>query len=194
MQEQRTSRTQNVILTTCATLLAMLGTSCGPQQAYPGPKRPADEVAILRINPPQAQIGFQLVAVNDRPIQSEVVVSLLPGSNKLSLQAWPTSASTFRMSDPAFAEHYQMIDEKFQMNATVTFVAEAGVSYGLNGTFNEGSDAGSSSYGVTVFELDGGKVDARGSSANNADEAAAIVDHAREADAESWSVEAGPGS
>ena len=98
------------------------------------------------------------------------------------------------MSDPAFAEHYQMIDEKFEHTMSITFNAEAGVTYGLNGSFTEESDEPGGSYAVNVFEIGPGTVVANASSENTAAEANASVEHLRERQREQWTVEEGPGS
>ena len=175
-------------------LVVLLGSGCTPQQAYPGPKRPKDKVATLRINPPQAQIGFEVLAINSHPFQAEVAVSILPGKTTLMLNVWPTSASTFRMSDPAFAQHYQQVDKRYGRTMSITFQAHAAVEYGLNGSFNEGTGSGEPSYAINVFEIGPGTVVANSSSKDLEAEADAIVEHARERDREKWSLEEGPGS
>jgi hypothetical protein len=194
MFPRRITRSRLAFLGACTLFAGLLGSGCGPQQAYPGASLPKDKIATLRINPPQAQIGFQLLSIDDRPFHSEVAVTILPGKTKLTLNVWPTSATTFQMSDAAFSEHYQRINNKYGRTMSITFPAKAGLEYGLNGSFNEGTAASESSYAVNVFEIGSGTVVARSSSKDLEAEASAIVDHARESDRENWSLEAGPGS
>ncbi|MCH2145376.1 MAG: hypothetical protein MK082_09565 [Phycisphaerales bacterium] len=181
-------------ITLFGSLLLVLAGGCGPLQAYEGPSLPSYETARLDINPPQADIGFQLTAVNDRPINAQVAVSIKSGSNKLALEVWPTTSTTFSESDPAFAEHYQMIDQKFGRMMTITFDARAGVTYGLNGTFTQGATPSESSYSIQVFEQDSKNVVARASSDGIPGAADEKVDALRDTEGQDWSVEAGPGS
>ena len=181
------------ILAACvATLLMVSG--CGPMQAYPGTALPSYKTAILDINPPQANIGFQLNAVNDRPFNAEVSVAILPGSTKLTLQVWPTSSTTFQESDPAFAEHYQRIDQKYARMVTISFDATAGRSYGLSGEFNQGATPGESGFSINVFDTETKEVVARSSSSNPQEQADQKAKAYQDGRKEEWSVEAGPGS
>lgn len=175
-------------------LIALVIPGCGPQQAYPGPTLPRYKVATLYINPPQSDIGFQLVAINGRPFSAGVAVSILPVATKLTLKVWPTSSTTFRMSDPAFAEHYQQIDDKYGRLMNISFEPKAGLEYGLQGNFNQGVSAAESNYAVSIFEKSSKNIVVRASSEDVAAEASAIVERAKERDREELSVEAGPGS
>ena len=181
-------------LTCIAISVIMTSAGCGSTQAYPGPTLPSDRTATLDVNPPQANIGFQLNAVNDRPINADVSASILPGSNKLTLTVWPTSSVTFQESDPAFANHYQMIDQKFKRMMTITFDASAGKKYGLSGQFNQGADPSESNYSINVFDQDTKAVVARSNSDNLARSADQKVEAGIESQAEQWTVEQGPGS
>ena len=176
------------------TVMLMLTTGCGPLQAYPGPALPSYQTAILEINPPQANIGFQLNAVNDRPFNAEVSAAILPGKTKLTLQVWPTSSNTFRESDPAFAEHYQRIDQKYARMVTISFDARAGRTYGLSGEFNQGADQAESSFAINVFDTETKEVVARSSSSSTQQQADQKMKAYEESRNEEWSVEAGPGS
>ena len=49
---------------------------------------PSDQTATLRINPPMANIGVELVAVNDFPFLAEEDASLKAGRNTLHLNVW----------------------------------------------------------------------------------------------------------
>jgi hypothetical protein len=162
------------ILAALGTTILLLSTGCGPLQAYPGPALPSYQTAILQINPPQANIGFQLSAVNDRPFNAEVSVAILPGSTKLTLQVWPTSSTTFQESDSAFAEHYQRIDQKYARMVTITFDARGGQTYGLSGETKD--------------------VAARSTSSAIQKQADQKLEALKDSQKEKWSVEAGPGS
>lgn len=189
------TRTTRRLVPACLCLLGLLLVSgCGPMQAYPGPSLPSYETAILEINPPQANIGFQLVAVNDRPVNAGVSVAVLPGSNTLSLQVWPTSSITFQESDPAFAEHFQRIDQKYQRTMTIEFTAVAGRSYGLSGQFDQGPTPAASSFSINVFDVETREVLARSDTDNTATEADRDVEALKDTDREEWSVGAGPAS
>ena len=194
--KNRPNRSTNLcVLGACTILVTLLLSGCGAKQAYPGARRPADQTAELRINPPQAQVGFQLLAVNDRPFNAEIDASILPGPTKLSFKVWPTSNTVFQMSGPEFAEHYQMIDEKFEQTMHITFNAEAGMTYGLNGSFDGDTGGSGGTYNVTVFEIgNDNKVIAQISSTSPAQAADETMNRLQETDQEQWSVEAGPGS
>jgi hypothetical protein len=181
------------MLAACLATLFMVS-GCGPLQAYPGTALPSYKTAILQINPPQANIGFQLNAVNDRPFSAEVSVAILPGSTKLTLQVWPTSSNTFQESDPAFAEHYQRIDQKYARMATISFNATAGRTYGLSGEFNQGTTPGESSFSINVFDTETKEVVARSSSSDIHQQADQKVKALEESRKEEWSLQAGPGS
>ncbi len=181
------------LLAACMTTLLMVS-GCGRKQAYPGPALPSYKTATLDINPPQANIGFQLNAVNGRPFNAEVSVAILPGSTKLSLQVWPTSSNTFQESDPAFAEHYQQIDQKYARRVTITFDATVGRTYGLSGEFNQGATPGESSFSVNVFDTETKEVVARSSSSDIQQQADQKMNAYEESQKEEWSLEAGPGS
>ena len=182
------------ILAAFSSTVFLLISGCGPKQAYPGAALPSYKTAILEINPPQANIGFQLNAVNDRPFNAEVSASILPGSTKLTLQVWPTSSTTFQESDPAFAEHYQQIDQKYARMVTITFDARAGQTYGLSGEFNQGATPGESSFSINVFDTETKDVVARSSSSDFQQQADQKMKAYEENRKEEWSVEAGPGS
>jgi hypothetical protein len=188
-----TRRTQRSFVL-LGSLLVLVASGCGPLQAYQGPTQPSNKTARLNINPPQASIGFQLTAVNDRPINAQVAVSILSGTTRLALEVWPTSSTTFSESDPAFAEHYQMIDRKYARMMTISFDAEAGTTYGLSGTFNQGATPSESSFAISVFEQDSKTVVANATSDGAGQSAQQKIDAARESAQEQWSVEAGPGS
>ena len=173
---------------------ALLGTGCGSTQAYPGPTQPSYKTATIAVNPPQANIGFQLSAVNDRPINADVSASILPGSTKLTLTVWPTSSTTFQESDPAFATHYQMIDQRFKRMMTITFDAVAGGRYGLSGQFNQGATPAESNYSINVFDQETKAVLARVDSDELGRAAEDKVQAGIESQAEQWTVEEGPGS
>lgn len=188
-------RLTTILLMLAASLcLTLLTPGCGPQQAYPGPTLPRYKVATLYINPPQSDVGFQLVAINGRPFSADVAVSILPVATKLTVKVWPTSSTTFQMSDPAFAEHYQQIDNKYGRLMQISFEPKAGVEYGLQGNFNQGASVAESNYAVSIFETNSKTIVARASSEDTAAQASEIVERAKERDREQWSVEAGPGS
>jgi hypothetical protein len=149
---------------------------------------------LVQINPPQANIGFQLSAVNDRPFNAEVSVAILPGSTKLTLQVWPTSSTTFQESDSAFAEHYQRIDQKYARMVTITFDARGGQTYGLSGEFNQGATPGESSFAIKVFNTETKDVAARSTSSAIQKQADQKLEALKDSQKEKWSVEAGPGS
>ena len=172
----------------------LLASGCGSVQAYPGPARPSDRTATIFVNPPQATIGFQLTAVNGRPVSADVSASILPGANRLDLVVWPTSSSTFQESDPAFATHYQMIDQRFKRTMSITFDAEAGGRYGLAGRFDEGDSPDESSYSISVFDQNTNATLATADSGGLGAAAGDKVEAGLESEREQWSVEAGPGS
>ena len=183
-----------LVLLATALTTALISAGCGTVQAYPGPPRPKDKTAMLFVNPPQATIGFQLTAVNGRPVNADVSVSILPGSNRLDLVVWPTSSSTFQDSDPAFATHYQMIDQEYRRMMSITFDAAAAGSYGLSGQFNQGDSPSESSYAIEVFDQGTNSVVATANSGGLGRAAEDKVDAAVQSSGEQWSVEAGPGS
>ena len=110
------------------------------------------------------------------------------------MRVWPTSSSTFSEADPAFAEHYQMIDRKFGRTMTISFEAKAGLTYGLDGTFTQGATPSGSSYSIEVYEQASGAVVARSSGDGPGRGADQAIDALRETEGAHWSVEAGPGS
>ena len=177
-----------------ATAAAILG-GCRAGKAYPGPERPVDQTATLEINPPQAQIGFELTSVNGFSFQAEENASILPGKTTLTLNVWPTAQITMEeSSDPAFATMYSMEDSKYSRTVSITFEAAAGQRYGLNGTFNMGASPADASYSVEVFNLETMSVLARGGSMDSAQRANDITEGIGENQGNRWTVEEGPGS
>lgn len=181
-------------ITALAATAAILG-GCRAGKAYPGPERPVDQTATLEINPPQAQIGFELTSVNGFAFEAEENASILPGKNTLALNVWPTAQITMEeSSDPAFATMYSMEDSKYSRTVSITFDAVAGQRYGLNGTFNMGGSPSDASYTVEVFNLETMSVLARGGSMDSAQRANDITEGIGENQGNQWTVEEGPGS
>ena len=176
-------------------LVTAIATSgCKAPQAYPGAERPADQTAVLEINPPQATIGFELTAVNGYPFVAEENASILAGDTTLTLKVWPTSQENMELSDPAFATMYSMQDSDYSRKVKVRFNARPGATYGLNGTFNMGASPADASYAVEVFDIKSMSVVGRNGSPDPAVRSEQVIQQLRENQGEQWSVEEGPGS
>ena len=175
-----------------STLIATVG--CHAPQAYPGPEMPADQTATLRINPPQANIGFELTSVNGHPFTAEENASILNGKNTLTLNVWPTSQTTMQMSDPAFATMYSMQDSDYSRTVTITFDAAAGATYGLNGNFNMGASPSDASYSAEVFNMKTMEVVGRSGSNDPAQQSEQTMQGIEENRGNQWTVEEGAGS
>lgn len=174
-----------------ATFLALNG--CAPPAAYRGPTLPSDQTATLRINPPTAKIGVELVAVNDFPFRAEEDASLKAGRNTLHLNVWPTSQTNMQISDPAFATMYSMEDTKYTRKVTITFDAQPSMTYGINGEFDMGSSPETASFDIQVFVMGTQEIVAQTSTRNDSDTANDIVEGLRDNGNDDWSLKAGPG-
>ena len=182
-----------------AALMGLLATTiatsgCKAPQAYPGPERPADQTAVLEINPPQATVGFELTEVNGYPFLAEENASILAGDTILTLNVWPTTQENMELSDPAFATLYSMQDSDYSRKVKVRFKARPGATYGLNGTFNMGASPADASYAVEVFDIKSMSVVGRNGSPDPALRSEQVIQQLRENQGEQWSVEEGPGS
>ncbi|MEE2681002.1 MAG: hypothetical protein VX641_01385 [Planctomycetota bacterium] len=185
---------KTLVAATSLTMIASALCGCRAAQAYPGPERPESATATLEINPPQAEIGFEVTAVNGHPFRAEENASILPGRTTLDLNVWPTAQITMEESDPAFATMYSMQDSQYSRTVSVTFNAVAGERYGLNGTFNMGASPSDASYSVEVFNLKTMSVLARGGSMDTAQRSDEVIQGVRENRSNQWTVEEGPGS
>lgn len=172
----------------------IMSSGCKVPQAYPGAERPADQTAVLQINPPQADIGFELTSVNGYPFVAEENASILAGDTTLGLNVWPTTQENMELSDPAFATLYSMQDSDYARKVTVRFNARPGATYGLNGTFNMGTSPADASYAVEVFDIKSMSVVGRNGSPDPAERSERVIQQLRENRGEQWSVEEGPGS
>ena len=88
------------------------------------------------------------------------------------------STPPVRGSGPAFAEHYQRIDQKYARMVTISFDATAGRSYGLSGEFNQGATPGESGFSINAFDTETKEVVARSSSSNPQERTKATVSSA----------------
>jgi hypothetical protein len=176
-----------------ATLTLIMMTACTPPAAYRGPKLPADQTATLRINPPMANIGVELVAVNDFPFLAEEDASLKAGRNTLHLNVWPTTQSDMQMTDPAFATMYSMQDTEYTRKVTITFDAQPSMTYGINGDFDMGYSPETASSEVQVFVIGTHEIVGRTSTRDNASTANDIVEGIKDTQGEDWSLKAAPG-
>lgn len=191
-KKMNTSNTTTAICLAAVTLIATIG--CTPPAAYRGPVLPSDQTATLRINPPMANIGVELVAVNDFPFLAEEDASLKAGRNTLHLNVWPTTQSDMQMTDPAFATMYSREDTEYTRKVSITFDAEPSMTYGINGDFNMGYSPETASYEVEIFVLGTRETVARASTRDNAAAADDVVDGIRENQNEDWSLKAAPTS
>lgn len=167
---------------------------CHAPQAYPGPELPADQTATLRINPPQANIGFELTSVSGHPFTAEENASIRSGKNTLTLNVWPTSQTSMQMSDPAFATMYSMQDSDYSRSVTITFDAAAGATYGMNGNFNMGASPSDASYSAEVFNMKTMEVVGRSGSNDPDQQADQTIQGIEENQSNDWTVKEGAGS
>ena len=186
------AKTTAAICLAAVTLVATNG--CAPPAAYRGPVLPSDQTATLRINPPTANIGVELVAVNDFPFLAEEGASLKAGRNTLHLNVWPTTQSNMQITDPAFATMYSREDTEYTRKVTITFDAEPSMTYGINGDFDMGYSPETASYQVEIFVLGTREIVARTSTRDNSAAANDVVDRIRENSNEDWSLKADPAS
>ena len=167
---------------------------CTPPAAYRGPVLPAEQTATLRINPPTADIGVELVAVNDFPFLAEEDASLKAGRNTLHLNVWPTTQTTMRMADPAFATMYSREDSEYRRKVSITFDAQPKVTYAINGDFDMGDSSRTASYVIEIFVLGTQEIVAKASTRDDAAAAADVVDGIRNDGENDWSIKADPAS
>jgi len=139
---------------TClAVLLVITATTalgCRGVQGYPGPQRPLDEVAQLRVNPTVAPIGFLVESVDDTPQQAQVLLELLPGHHALGLRVTPTAMADYWLMSPAQATESLAYDRQHAQHVVFTVDVEAGRTYGLDGRWNDGV------YDCWLLDLDTG--------------------------------------
>ena len=118
-------------------LLAVVSvTACQTtRQTYDGPARPANEIATLRPNPTIARIAFVVESVDGAEVNArEDLVTMLRGERTLELVVTPIPVSEWR-TIPA-GPHGRLaneLDRRERRWATVTFRAEAGRFYALDG-------------------------------------------------------------
>jgi len=186
------AKTTAAICLMAVTLSTTIG--CTPPAAYRGPALPSDQTATLRINPPTANIGVELVAVNDFPFLAEEDASLKAGRNTLHLNVWPTTQSDMQMTDPAFATMYSREDSEYTRKVTITFDAEPSMTYGVNGDFDMGYSPETASYEVMIFVLGTREIVARTSTRDNQAAADDVVDGIRDNQNQDWSLKADPAS
>lgn len=186
------SRTTAAFCLAAVTLITMIG--CTPPAAYRGPVLPSDQTATLRINPPMANIGVELVAVNDFPFLAEEDASLKAGRTTLHLNVWPTTQSDMQMTDPAFATMYSREDTEYTRKVTITFDAQPSMTYGINGDFDMGYSPETASYEVEIFVLGTREIVARTSTRDDAGAANDVVGGTRDNQNEDWSLKADPAS
>ena len=134
------------------------------------------------------------MAVNDFPFQAEEDASLKAGSNTLHLNVWPTTQTTMRMADPAFATMYSREDSEYTRRVSITFDAQPKVTYGINGEFDMGQSPNTSSYEIVIFVLGTQEIVARTSTRDDGAAAVDIVDGIRDDAENDWSIKADPAS
>jgi len=117
-------------------LVAVAIAGCQRQrQMFDGPQRPANEVATLQPNPVNARVAFVVTSVDGVKANArEDLVTMLPGERTLALTVTPTTVAQWRtIPAGAFGRLANDLDRRERRFMTLTFDAEAGRVYGLDG-------------------------------------------------------------
>lgn len=115
----------------------LLVAACGPVKGYPGPDRPAAQLANIQPNPFWSGIGVVVTGVDGLEVQAEMSLDVLAGSRTLRLQLQPYSRTERSQASGGELQSQAIYDVEWQTTVDWTVDLSPGMDYALAGTWNE---------------------------------------------------------